>query len=111
MSRGWARGRRRLLVRYNDAVELRFEWDDAKSQSNQDKHGVSFAEAATLFGDPLSILIPDLLHSEDEERFVLLGQSQRQRLPVVVHTEREAAIRLISACLPSVKNLRNYEEA
>ena len=98
-------------MRYNDAVELRFEWDDAKSRGNQDKHGVSFAEAATVFSDPLSVVIPDPLHSEDEERFVLLGQSQRQRLLVVVHTEREGVIRLISARLATAKERRDYEEA
>jgi len=91
-------------------VELRFEWDDAKSRSNRDKHGVSFAEAATVFGDALSILIPDPSHSEDEERFTLLGQSQRQRLLVVFHTERDGAIRLISARLATTRERRNYEE-
>ena len=94
---------------YNDAVELRFDWDDAKSRSNQAKHRVSFAEAATVFGDPLSVLIPDPLHSEDEERFTLLGQSQRQRLLVVVHTEGDGAIRLISARLATAKEKKNYE--
>lgn len=68
-------------------MELRFEWDEAKSRSNRDKYGVSFPEAATVFGDPLSVLIPDPIHSEQEERFALLGRSQRQRLLVVVHTE------------------------
>lgn len=94
----------------NEIVELRFEWDDIKSRSNQAKHGVSFAKAATVFGDPLSVLIPDPLHSEDEERFTLLGQSQRQRLLVVVHTERAGAIRLISARLATGREKRNYEE-
>jgi uncharacterized DUF497 family protein len=91
-------------------VELRFNWNDTKSRINQGKHGVSFAEAATVFGDPLSVLIPDPLHSEDEERFTLLGQSQLQRLLVVVHTEREGAIRLISARLATAKEKRDYEE-
>jgi len=91
-------------------VELRFEWDDAKSQANQGKHGVPFAEAATVSGDPLSVLIPDPLHSENEARFTLLGQSQRQRLLVVVHTEREGSIRLISARLATARERRNYEE-
>ncbi len=92
-------------------MELRFEWDEAKSRSNWDKHGVSFPEAATVFGDPLSVLIPDPVHSEQEERFALLGQSQRQRLLVVVHTEREDAIRLISARLATAKERKDYEEA
>lgn len=91
-------------------MELRFEWDDAKSRSNQDKHSVSFAEAATAFGDPLSVLIPNPLHSEDEERWTLLGQSQRQRLLVIVHTERRGAIRLTSARLATAKEKKHYEE-
>jgi len=73
-------------------VELHFEWDDAKSRSNQEKHGISFAEAATVFGDSLSVLIPDPLHSNGEERWTLLGQSQRQRLLVVVHTEKAQSV-------------------
>ncbi len=92
------------------ALEINFEWDDSKSRSNQDKHGVSFAEAATAFGDSFSILIPDPLHSEDEERWTLLGQSQRQRLLVVVHTERDGQTRLISARLATSKEKRDYEE-
>ncbi len=99
-----------LLFCYNAVVELKFEWDDPKSRSNQSKHGISFAEAATAFGDPFSVLIPDPLHSEDEERWTLLGQSQRQRLIVVVHTERDDVIRLISARLATAKEKRDYEE-
>jgi len=91
-------------------VELRFDWNDTKSRINQRKHGVSFAEAATVFGDPLSVLIPDPLHSKNEVRFTLLGQSQRQRLLVVVHTEREGTLRLISARLATAKEKRDYEE-
>ena len=91
-------------------MELRFEWDEVKSRSNRDKHSVTFAEAATVFGDALSVLIPDPLHSESEDRFTLLGQSQRQRLLVVVHTERDGAIRLISARSATARERRNYEE-
>lgn len=69
-----------------------------------------FAEAVTAFGDPLSVLIPDPLHSESEDRFTLLGQSQRQRLLVVVHTERDGGIRLISARLVTARERRSYEE-
>jgi uncharacterized DUF497 family protein len=69
-------------------VGLTFEWDDRKSASNRRKHGVSFDEAATAFGDPLSITIPDPAHSKEEDRFVLIGDSFRGRLLVVVHTER-----------------------
>ena len=67
---------------------LMFEWDPEKALRNIKVHGVSFDEASTAFRDPLSRTIDDPLHSEDEERFVLIGQSARGRLLVVVHTER-----------------------
>ncbi|HWQ70674.1 MAG TPA: BrnT family toxin [Patescibacteria group bacterium] len=74
-------------------------------------HGVSFDEASTAFQDPLSKTIDDPLHSEDEERFVLLGHSHRHRLLVVVHTERGDRIRLISARLAANKERIRYEES
>jgi hypothetical protein len=74
-------------------------------------HGVSFDEAATAFGDPLSRTIPDPEHSEAEERFILLGLSSRGRLLVVAHTERGDRIRVISARLASKREKRQYEEA
>ena len=91
-------------------MELAFEWDGGKASSNLDKHGVSFEEAATVFRDPLSLTIPDPLHSDEEERFALLGQSARQRLLVVVFTERDSAIRIISARLATRHERLNYEE-
>lgn len=63
-----------------------FEWDEGKAKQNVGKHGVSFDEAATVFGDPLSLTIEDALHSDDEQRFVTIGQSARGRWVVVVHT-------------------------
>ena len=74
-------------------MSLIFEWDKRKAKSNLKKHGVSFEEAATVFGDPLSLTIEDPLHSEDEDRFVTTGQSNRKRLLVIVHTERGDNIR------------------
>jgi len=78
---------------------LRFEWDPKKSRENQRKHGVSFAEAETVFSDEQGLLISDPDHSEDEERFLLLGLSSTLRLLVVCHTYREEdkVIRIISA--------------
>lgn len=67
---------------------VRFTWSSRKAASNRKKHGVSFEEAATAFGDPLSITIPDPDHSEDEERFILIGLSVNRRSLVVVHVER-----------------------
>ena len=78
-------------------MALTFEWDRRKAASNLQKHGVSFEEAATAFGDPLSVTIQDPDHSEEEERFILLGRSETERLLTVVHTERGDTIRIISA--------------
>lgn len=89
---------------------LRFEWDIRKSSANVRKHRVPFEEAATCFGDPLSITIPDPLHSGDETRFVLIGRSHRGRILVVVHAERGDNIRIISARKAARGELRDYEE-
>ncbi len=76
---------------------LKFEWDDAKAQANLVKHGVSFEEAASVFGDPLALTFPDPDHSIGEKRGLTFGVSQTERLLVVVHTERGRSIRIISA--------------
>jgi uncharacterized DUF497 family protein len=76
---------------------LDFEWDGEKAESNRKKHGVSFEEAMTVFGDPLGRLVDDPEHSRGEERFVLFGRSKAGRLLAVMHTERSRALRLISA--------------
>lgn len=78
---------------------MEFEWDEQKARANAKKHGVSFHDAATVFGDPLAITFPDPDHSEDEERFVTFGMSQSQRLLVVAHTNRGARTRIINARL------------
>jgi hypothetical protein len=65
---------------------LLFEWDPKKARLNVRTHGISFDEASTAFRDPLSRTIADPLHSEDENRFVLVGESMRGQLLVVVHT-------------------------
>ena len=89
---------------------MEFEWDPAKAESNFEKHEVSFDEAATTFGDSLSLAIPDPDHSDEEERFVLLGESFAGRLLVVVHTERGERIRIISARLATRTERLAYEE-
>ena len=80
-------------------AEIRFEWDPRKSASNRRKHGVSFEEAATVFTDEHALLIDDPDHSEDEDRFILLGLSSSLRMLVVCHCYRESEeeIRIISA--------------
>ena len=78
-------------------MELEFEWDGAKAAINEKKHGVSFFEAMSAFDDPLSLTIPDPDHSGDEDRFVLIGETERNRVIVVVHALRGETIRIISA--------------
>ncbi len=92
-------------------MALLFEWDPKKARRNLAVHGVSFDEASTAFQDPLSRTIADPLHSEDEERFVLLGRSHRNRLLVVVHTEQGDRIRLISARRAGNRERVRYEES
>jgi len=89
---------------------MNFEWDSEKAEANLSKHGVSFEEASTAFGDPLSSTIHDPDHSEDEDRFVLIGMTHVGRLVVVVHTDREDAVRLISARLAEPRERKAYEE-
>ena len=78
---------------------LRFEWDQAKNEANQRKHGVSFEEARTAFSDERGLLLDDPEHSEEEDRFILLGVSATLRTLVVCHCYREGddVIRIISA--------------
>lgn len=92
-------------------MPLRFAWDARKAAANLRKHGVSFAEAATAFEDPLSVTVPDPDHSAREERFVLIGRSHQQHLVVVAHVERDETIRIISARPASRLERLIYEEA
>ncbi len=87
-----------------------FEWDPQKAKTNFEKHGIIFDEASTVFKDTSSLTIEDPLHSYDEERLVLIGMSYKNRLLVVVHTEREESIRIISA-RKAVKRERKYYES
>lgn len=91
-------------------MDLSFEWDPAKAAENLRKHGVSFAEAETVFADPLSLDTADPDHSIGEERFVVIGRSYRQRLLVAVYTERGNRIRIISARRATKHEERSYEE-
>jgi uncharacterized DUF497 family protein len=89
---------------------MNFEWESEKAAENLKRHGVSFEEAATAFGDPLSITIGDPDHSEAEDRFILLGMTFRGRLVVVVHTDRGENVRLISARIPIRRERQSYEQ-
>jgi len=90
---------------------LKFEWDPAKAKRNSRKHNVTFEEAGTVFGDPLSATILDPDHSDDEDRFIIIGRSNRGRLLMVAHTERNDGIRIINARQLSSIERRQYEES
>ena len=87
-----------------------FEWDPKKAETNARKHGVTFDEACTAFGDPLALLLPDPDHSFGEERYVVLGMSDQQRLLVVSFAERPPRTRLISARRATRRERGLYEE-
>ena len=87
-----------------------FEWDPGKARINLAKHRVSFEEAATVFGDRLSITIPDPLHSIKEHRFVTMGCSAQNKILVVVHSERRENIRIISARRATRSERKQYEK-
>lgn len=89
---------------------LLFEWDEGKSRKNLRKHGVSFDEASTIFGDPLSVTIGDPRHSIREPRWITLGHSAKSRLLAVVHTDRGGRIRIISARVATRYERETYEE-
>ena len=88
---------------------MEFEWEAAKAASNLEKHGVSFAEAITVFGDPLEVTIPDPDHSLEEFRFVSMGRSTAGRVLVVAYTEREGRFRVIGARPVTPTERRRYE--
>ena len=89
---------------------MRFEWDPRKAAANLKKHGVTFQEAATVFGDPLAITFQDPDHSEEEERQMTYGLSQQMRLIIVSHTQRKDQMRIINARLMDRKERVIYEE-
>jgi len=86
-----------------------YDWDPGKAISNLEKHGVSFEEAITVFGDPLATTVLDPRHSVDEERWLTMGRSSRQRIVMVWHTNRGDAVRLIGARPATRQERRVYE--
>lgn len=91
---------------------LKFEWDSAKALSNIKKHGVSFEEARTVFDDDYGRLLQDPEHSDEEERFILLGMSYTLKILTVVHCYRDTdgIIRIISARASTKNEERQYKE-
>jgi uncharacterized protein len=91
-------------------MSLKFEWDKQKADRNAIKHGVSFEEAKTVFADSNSVTIADLEHSIDEDRYIDIGISNLGRLLVVVYTERDNYIRIISSRCATNREIRIYEQ-
>jgi uncharacterized DUF497 family protein len=89
---------------------MEFEWDEEKAATNLVKHGVSFEEAQTVFGDPLYVDFYDPDHSADEHRYIIIGQSRQGRLLLISYTERDNTARLISAREATRSEREVYEE-
>lgn len=89
---------------------LSFEWDENKNRINQKKHGISFDEASSVFYDDLAILFDDPEHSQEEDRFILLGMSEAANVCIVCHCYRasETVIRIISARKATKKEEERY---
>lgn len=92
-------------------TELRFEWDPRKSASKAKKHKVTFEEARSAFADPNGLVIDDPDHSQDEERFILLGLSYAVRLLVVCHVYRLDFVRIISARKATPREATTYRRS
>ena len=89
---------------------MKFEWDPEKDRINRRKHGISFSEASTVFGDPLARTVDDPRHSIGEYRYLTTGYTSTRRLVIVAHTERGEHIRLITARDAKPKERRFYEQ-
>jgi uncharacterized DUF497 family protein len=88
---------------------VQFEWHPEKAHKNLNKLGISFDEAATVFGNPLAVTIDDPDHSQDERRLLTTGLSQRRRLMIIAHTERDGRVRIFSARDATPAERKQYE--
>ena len=89
---------------------MQFEWNTEKAEANLKKHQVLFDEAETVFDDPLFVIFADPDHSFEENRFIIMGESNQNRLLVVSYTERSPSTRLISAREATRSERKKYEE-
>lgn len=89
---------------------IRIEWSATKNRRNILKHGVDFAEAKSIFDDPLQLTVADTDHSIEEKRFITVGMSDRNRLLIMAHTIEDDKIRIITARRPTRSERKNYEE-
>lgn len=92
-------------------MKTNFEWDPDKAEKNISKHDVDFDEASSVFDDPMFISFLDEEHSSDEERYITIGLSDRGRLLLVAHAERDDRIRIISARKATKNEEKFYQEA
>ncbi len=88
---------------------LNFEWHTEKALKNIKRHNVTFEEASTAFSDTFSLSIDDPLHSDDEQRYILIGKSYKNRILIAIHTEKGNNIRIISARKATKKERIFYE--
>ena len=91
-------------------MKLTFEWDEVKAKENLRKHKVPFDEGKTIFNDHFLLTYPDVDSSETEERYVNIGVSAKDRILVLIHTERQGKIRIISCRKATARERRDYEE-
>lgn len=89
---------------------LEFEWDEEKAAFNLEKHGISFEEASSVFDNPFALIISDSDHSEDEFREIIIGHSAQWKVLFVSFTQRQTALRIISARRATPKEQKAYEQ-
>ena len=89
---------------------LLFEWDEVKARENLKRHKVPFDEGKTIFNDPLLLTYPDIDSSEAEERYINIGLSAKNRVLVLIHTDRQSKIRIISCRKATARERRHYEK-
>ena len=89
---------------------LQFERDEVKARENLKRHKVPFDEGKTIFNDPFLLTYPDIDSSEEEERYINIGLSVKNRVLVLIHTERQSKIRSISCRKATARERRHYEE-
>ena len=91
-------------------MDLQFDWDDQKANHNLKKHGISFAQAKSVFYDPLAYIFDDEWHSVGEQREIIIGHDRNNRLLLVCFTDRGNIIRIISARKATNREYRDYED-
>ena len=91
-------------------MKLGFEWDEEKANANLKKHRVGFDEAVSAFADPRLLTFSDSHHSEDEERFLSIGISYKNRVLIIAYTDRTSKIRIINCRKATASERKRYEE-